>query len=131
MVTQADLGDLVELVLHRPQPSRLQQQAVNVGHVDPGDGSFPVAGSTVYSSPLPEWPTIRVLLLGLAAMPLRLKSALRYRRPAERQRAGRPRNPGPAYWDEVQLGLQRVGEPGPVLVTVTSLMKPAFGSASW
>ena len=56
----------------------------------------PLAGSTVYSWPVPEWATIRVLPLarGLDAVEVELPAEVG-RRAAERQRADGPRAPAP------------------------------------
>jgi hypothetical protein len=46
------------------------------GTLTPAMVALPLVGSTVYSCALPECATIRVLPLGVAAIPLRLKSPL-------------------------------------------------------
>lgn len=92
----------------------------------------PLVGSTLYSSPLVEWATIRVLPPRAAWMPLRLNSPLVS---AAGPLSARVRNgfgmPARPTGTKYSWACSESVNQAPRLVTATSLMTEVWGSANW
>jgi hypothetical protein len=92
----------------------------------------PVVGSTVYSSPLMEWATIRVLPPRADWMPLRLNSPLVSA--TGPLRASVLDGPGIPAWPtgtKYSWAFKESVNQAPRLVTVTSLTSEVWGAANW